>query len=604
MKFGVNDFFNSDKALRGTQQALRVLDFFIILLSLIGFFTVVYDVGFAKDIFFKFKLQTFYSFCLFTFSVAFLIKIVLRNIYQAEGSRRFSNYILFGVLLLMVLVRLTPLEYRAAPLLPVLNDHFFINLIFLTIFVIEISKYSQEVFRFKINPSLLFIASFLLLIVAGTGFLLLPQATVEDISLVNALFTATSAVCVTGLIVVDTATFFTPFGKTIILILIQLGGLGFMTFSSFFGFFFKGSYSLQNQLFLKDRINEENFGEISKTLVRIIVFTFAVELLGAVFIYFSLDSLLLNSSGEKIRFAAFHSISAFCNAGFSTLSNGLYEAGVRHNYNLHLIIAVIIVIGGIGFPVMINFYDYFKGLAIRATRHFISHENYRHSARVMTTNTKIVVSTTVVLLLFGLITFFVFEYDHVLKDLSWYGKIVTTIFGAVTPRTAGFNTVDMTALTLPTVLIYLILMWVGASPGSTGGGLKTTTFAVAVLNALSIAQGKDRVEAFQREITNESIRKAFAVILLSVLVIGLAVFLLMYFDPEKKLVDVAFECFSAFSTVGLSLGITGTLSTGSKMVISITMLLGRVGTLTMLIAFSHQVKSLNYRYPDESVFVS
>ncbi len=597
-------FFNSDKALQATQKILQGLDLFIILLSLVGFLTVLYEAGFEEDIFLKIKLQTFYSFCIFTFCVVFFLKIILQTIRKVKGSRLISEYILLGILLLMVLVRLTSIEHQEAPFLSLLNEHFFINLVFLIIFIIEISKYSQKIFRFKINPSLLFVASFLLLIIAGAGLLLLPQATVEQISPIDAVFTATSAVCVTGLIVVDTATYFTTFGKTIILILIQLGGLGFMTFSSFFGFFFKGSYSLQNQLFLKDRINEESFGEISKTLARIIVFTFAVELLGAVFIYFSLDLLFLDSSGEKIRFAVFHSISAFCNAGFSTLSNGLYEAGIRHNYNLHLIIAIIIIIGGIGFPVIINFYDYFRGLVVRAARHFISKEKYRHSARVITTNTKIVVSTTVVLLLIGLITFSVFEHDHVLQGLSWYGKAVTTIFGAVTPRTAGFNTVDMTALTLPTILIYLILMWVGASPGSTGGGLKTTTFAVAVLNALSIAKGKDRVEAFRREITNESIRKAFAVILLSFLVIGLAVFLLMFFDPEKKLLDVAFECFSAFSTVGLSLGITGALSTGSKIVISITMLLGRVGTLTMLIAFSRKVKTLHYRYPDESVFVS
>ena len=172
------------------------------------------------------------------------------------------------------------------------------------------------------------------------------------------------------------------------------------------------------------------------------------------------------------------------------------------------------------------------------------------------------------------------------------------------PRTAGFNTVDMTTLALPTVLIYLILMWIGASPGSTGGGLKTTTFAVAILNTLSIAKGKNRVEAFKREITEESIRKAFAVILLSFLVIGLAVFLIMFLDPEKNLIAVAFECFSAFSTVGLSLGITGALSTGSKIVISITMFLGRVGILTLLIAFFHRLKSPNYRYPEESVFIS
>lgn len=604
MRFEIKNFFNSDKGLKITRKILQGLNFFIILLSLIGLFTVLYDIGFEQDIFFKIKLQTFYSFCLFTFFIAFFIKIILQINREIKRSRRVSEYMLFLVLLLMVFVRLTPSEYLAAPFLSILNKHFFINLVFLIIFLIEVSKYSLEVFRLNVSPALLFVISFFVLIMVGTGLLLLPQATVKGISLVDAVFTATSAVCVTGLIVVDTATYFTTFGKTIILILFQVGGLGFMTFSSFFGFFFKGSYSLQNQLFLKDYINEEDIGEISQTLVRIVVFTFVVELLGAVLIFISLDSFLMENTGEKIRFAVFHAISAFCNAGFSTLSNGLFEEGIRDNYHLHLIIAVIIVIGGIGFPVIINFYDYVKSVFVRATRHFIEREEYRHSARVLTTNTKIVVSTTAVLLLIGLIAFFVFEYNHSLKGLSRYGKLATTIFGAVTPRTAGFNTVDMTALTVPTILIYLILMWIGASPGSTGGGLKTTTFAVAVLNALSIAKGKNRVEVFRREITIESVRKAFAVILLSFLVIGLAVFLLMFFDPEKELVDVAFECFSAFSTVGLSLGITGALSMGSKIVISVTMFLGRVGILTMLIAFFNKVKSLNYRYPDESVFIS
>ena len=604
MRLNVKKFLRSDKAIIAIRKILQGIDFFIIPLSLIGFFIVLYDVGFEQDIFLKIKLQTFYSFCLFTFFIAFLIKIVLQINRKIHRSRRVSEYTLFVVLLLIVLVRLTPVEYLDAPFLSVINTHVFINLVFLIIFLIEISKYSLEVFRLNVSPALLFVISFLMLIVVGTGLLLLPQATVKGISLVDAVFTATSAVCVTGLIVVDTATYFTGFGKTIILILFQIGGLGFMTFSSFFGFFFKGSYSLQNQLFLRDFINEEDIGDISRTLVHIVVFTFVVELLGAIFIYFSLDSFLMGHPGEKVRFAVFHAISAFCNAGFSTLSNGLFEEGVRANYTLHLILAIIIVIGGIGFPVIINFYDYVAGVFVRITRHLMGREQYRHSARIFTTNTKLVITTTAVLLLIGLITFFVFEYHHALQGLSWYGKIATTIFGAVTPRTAGFNTVDMTALTVPTILIYLILMWIGASPGSTGGGLKTTTFAVALLNALSIANGKHRVEVFHREITQESVRKAFAVILLSFLIIGLAVFLLMFFDPEKELVDVAFECFSAFSTVGLSLGITGALSTGSKIVISITMFLGRVGILTMLIAFFHRVKSLNYRYPDESVFIS
>ena len=603
MKFRVKNIRFSDKTLKIIGKALQYIDFFIIVLSLIGFLTVLYDVGFKQDVFLSIKLHTFYSFCLFTFFIAFFVKLVLQTNTEVKPGRRISEYSVFFALLLIVVGRLNPIE-SLNTLFSVLNEHFFINLVFLIIFIIEISKYSLRIFQFQVHPALLFIVSFFLLILAGTGLLLLPQATVEEISLVDAVFTATSAVCVTGLIVVDTATYFTTFGKTIILILFQIGGLGFMTFSSFFGFFFKGSYSLQHQLFLKDYINEENIGEISKTLVRIMVFTFVVELLGAIFIFFSLDSFLTDNSNEKIRFAVFHAISAFCNAGFSTLSNGLFEEGVRHNYHLHLIVAVIIVIGGIGFPVIINFYKYLENVSVRVAQHIVKREAYRHAARDFNVNTKIVVSTTAALLVIGFLAFFTFEYNHALQGLSGYGKVVTTIFGAVTPRTAGFNTVDMTALTLPTVLIYLILMWIGASPGGTGGGLKTTTFAVAVLNALSIAKGKNRVEAFRREITNESVRKAFAVILLSFLIIGLAVFLMMFFDPEKELIAVAFECFSAFSTVGLSLGITGSLSTGSKIVISITMFLGRVGMLTLLVAFFRKVKSLNYRYPDESVFIS
>ena len=412
MNFDVRNIRLSDRTLKAIQKVLQGIDVFIILFSLFGFFTVLYDAGFERDIISKIKLQAFYSFCLLTFFIAFFIKILLQVNKDFKSSRRISEFILFFLLLLMVVVRFTPIEYYINfSLLSLLNGHFFINLVFLTIFLIEISKQSLDVFKFNANPSILFVASFLLLILTGTGLLLLPHATVDGISIIDAFFTATSAVCVTGLIVVDTATYFTDFGKTIIMILFQVGGLGFMTFSSFFGFFFKGSSSLQTQLFLKDYINEDKIGEISKTLARIIVFTFVVELLGAVLIFFSLDSFLINNTSQKIRFAVFHSISAFCNAGFSTLSNGLYEEGMRDNYDVHLIIAGIIVIGGIGFPVIINFYNYFKSLFVRASRHFIEREEYRHSVRVFSTNPKLVVSTTVALLLTGCITFYAFEFD-------------------------------------------------------------------------------------------------------------------------------------------------------------------------------------------------
>ena len=598
-------YLNTDKLIRLKRAILNIVDSVLIILSLIAFFAVLYDLGFQQKQSTERGLQNFYSLCLATFFIAFLIKIILQFHKKISRGRRISEFIVFLVLLLIALFRFTFFQWYATyDFLVFLANPLFINLVFITIFLIEISKYSLNLDKLNVNPPLLFVASFFMLILFGTGLLLLPKATVGGISVVDALFTSTSAVCVTGLIVVDTATYFTLFGKIVILMLIQVGGLGVMTFTSFFGFFFKGSYSLENQLFLKDFINEDKLGEIFKTLSKIIFFTLFVELLGALMIFSTLDAGLIDNTTDKIQFAIFHSISAFCNAGFSTLTNGLYEEGFRVNYNLHLIIAFLIVVGGIGFPVIFNFYNYLKHVFTGARGQIISRKEYQHAARVVNINTKIIVYTTIILLVSGFVLFFIAEYNHALKGLTWYGKIVTSIFGSVTPRTAGFNTIDMTAMTLPTVLIYLILMWIGASPGSTGGGLKTSTFAVAVLNTISIAKGKDRVEVFRREITNESVRKAFAVILLSFLVIGLAVFFVMLFDPDKRLIKVAFECFSAFSTVGLSLGITGDLSSASKIVVSITMFLGRVGTLTMLIAFIRKVKTLNYRYPDEGIFIT
>lgn len=479
------------------------------------------------------------------------------------------------------------------------------NILIFLLFFIELSKLSLSVNRLSIHPAMIFILSFLVVILVGTILLKLPNATTNGISWIDALFTASSAVCVTGLIVVDTATAFTSFGQTIIMLLFQIGGLGMMTFTSFFGFFFKGNNSLQSQLFLKDYINEDNIGQVGSTLVKIIFFTLGFEAIAGIFIYLSIDRELFASGGDRVFFSIFHSISAFCNAGFSTLSNGLYEPGFREEYNVHLILALSIVLGGLGFPVIVAYYLYLKGVVNR-WKHVITEKEsfFHHTPRVANVNTKLITITTLILLIVGMVTYWFFEQEHTLKGLSGYGKIVTTIFGSVTPRTAGFNTVDMRALSLPTVLIYLILMWIGASPGSTGGGLKTSTFAVAVINTISIAKGKDRLEVFKRQIDPLSVSKAFAVILLSFLVIGLGIFLVLIFNPELHIIDVAFEIFSAFSTVGLSLGITAQLTTGSKLVVSLIMFLGRVGTLTVLVAFIRKARTLRYKYPQEGVFIT
>lgn len=593
-------FKNPDKQILALQWVRKTNSFVRVIFTLLIFLVWIIDLGFPNQEIFPTHFLI-YGIALFVLGQNYLYRLLFIYKDASRGRRQFEGF------LIVFLHFLAAIQFGMFDSWALLQEYDAIltNILICLLFFIELSRMSLGVNKMAIHPAMIFILSFLLVIFIGTLLLMLPNSTVAGISWTDALFTSTSAVCVTGLIVVDTATVFTGMGKTIIMILFQIGGLGMMTFTSFFGFFFKGGQSLQSQLFLKDYINEDNISKIGSTLIKIMLFTLGFELLASGLIFFIVDSSLFNSTGERAFFALFHSISAFCNAGFSTLTNGLYETGFRTEYHIHLILAISIIIGGIGFPVIVSYYQVAKRIVTNYYNSFTKKDSfYHHTPRIFNINTRLTTITTFILLVVGFITYWVFEENNTLAGLEGYGKIVTAFFGSVTPRTAGFNTVDMTQLALPTVLIYLILMWIGASPGSTGGGLKTTTFAVAVLNAISIAKGKDRVEVFNRQIDPETVRKAFAVILLSFLVIGLGVFMVLFFNPELGILDVAFEVFSAFSTVGLSLGITAKLTTGSKLVISLIMFLGRVGTLTVLVAFIRKTRSLRYKYPQESVFIS
>lgn len=469
------------------------------------------------------------------------------------------------------------------------------------IFLIEFSKKSLSFLK-GINPSLLFLASFLLIIIIGGFMLLLPSATTQGISVTDAFFTSTSAVCVTGLTTIDTATGFTFFGKVTIMLLIQIGGLGIMTFTTFFGLFFSGSSSFSNQLLIKDLINSEAISEIFKTLIKIILFTIFIEGIGFLMIWFSLDP-HMHFSTENIKYSIFHSISAFCNAGFSTRSLGLMDSSTAHNYLLHTIIAFLVIFGGIGFPILLNYYKLFKHFLYNLAR-LLQGKSYSHKPHIININSRIVIITTLLLILFGMFGFYIFEYHHALKNYSWYEKIYLSFFASVTPRTAGFNTLDYSQILPITALMTMFLMWVGASPSGTGGGIKTSTFAIAILNIFSFAKGKGRIETSKREISSQSVRKAFATIQLSLLVIGIAITLISYFNPELDFEKIIFECFSAFGTVGLSMGITPHLSVASKWVLIATMFLGRVGTLTLFVAFIRKVRTVRYKYPVEEVIIN
>jgi trk system potassium uptake protein len=506
------------------------------------------------------------------------------------------------IIILIVTLVILPLKTAMTNTNRFLIYKIILDTVIVLAFIKEASSLLQFVYNKTANPALIFVSSFAGLIFIGALLLKLPNATTRDLSLLDALFTATSAVCVTGLIVVDTATHFTLFGQFIILMLIQIGALGIMTFASFLVYVFAGSSTLRSELVLRDMMRSQQVSNIIHFVYLVILVTLLFEVIGAVCIYLALPDSLFERKLDKVFFSIFHSVSAFCNAGFSTLTNGLYEPAVRFNYPLQFFIALLIILGGMGFPIVFNLYRY---LSIKFANLFLfimGNPRRLHFPKVIGLNSRLALVISGFLLLVGFVCYLLFEQKAtLLQHPTLVGKIATSFFGSVTPRTAGFHTVDMTVLSLPTVMIYLLLMWIGASPGSTGGGIRTTTAGVALLNMVSILWGKDRTEFFKSEISHQSVRRAFAIILLSFLFIGTAIFLISINDSDKGLIPIAFEVFSAHSTVGLSLGITAQLSLPSKLVLMFSMFIGRVGMITLLVVFIRQSKQLYYRYPREEV---
>lgn len=565
--------------------------------SLIGLVVIVSDFGFSQSGYVQIFLDAFYFFVL----GLGVISTVFRYWSDRRLMKRMTS--LFDILSICFTLWLCYLYLFVG--VPFETDLLLENPIWLKIavFFTFIREFSDLKINFKrafLNPAQLFVISFLIIIFIGSVLLILPNATYGGIDYLDALFTSTSAVCVTGLAVLDTSTQFTTFGQTIIMILIQIGGLGILTFASYFSYFFKGGTTYENQLTLSDMTSSQKLGDVFSTLKYIILITFGIELFSSILIYTSLNSKNFNSESEQVFFSVFHAISAFCNAGFSTLSNSLYESEYRFNYYLQLVIIFTFVLGGLGFPIVVNILKYIKYKIVN----LFSRKRNKYRPWVLNLNSRITLFTTLSITLIAFVVFYFLEYNHTLAEHNGFGKMVTALFGATTPRTAGFNTIDTSAMTFPTLIMVFLLMWIGASPQSTGGGIKTSTFAIATLNILSIARGKSRIEIFRREIAEVSIRRAFAIISLSLAVIGLAIMFISVFDPEKELKDIAFECFSAYSTVGLSLGITSGLSSASKWVIIIVMFIGRISMLSLVIAVFKKVKHKNYRYPTEEISIN
>jgi len=467
------------------------------------------------------------------------------------------------------------------------------------IFISELSVFARFVSFVNMSPALLFSMSFFIIILIGSGLLMLPKAHSLPLTFLNSLFTSVSAVCVTGLTVVDTATYFTPLGKIIILSLIQIGGLGIMTFTGFFSFIFASSSSFRDRLMLKEIFSSQSLNDLFKLLTKIILWTFLTEIIGGFLIYSSLDT----DSKNKAFFSIFHSISAFCNAGFSTLSDGLYSSEIRNNYSIQIIVALLVILGGIGFPVLLKIYSFLKQVIIVLIRK-VQMRRIPVIHTQMNISGRIVVFMTILLILAGAGLYFLLESENSLSGMDNSKKFIISFFGSVSARTAGFHVTDLSKWGYPTIYLMIFLMWIGASPGSTGGGIKTTTFAIAFRSAYNSIKGGEHLLIGNREIGSGTIIRVLSIIFLSIIIITTGFFFLLLSEPGKNPAHLLFESVSAFSTVGLSIAGTSSYSQTGKIILMLLMFIGRVGPLTLLTGFLVSYHKKYSRYPEIDIIIN
>lgn len=580
-------------------KSISVISF---LTSLAALCLLIYEFGFEDTPESRHFISIAYKHILQLFFYAGIVNIVL----DPKGFRREKGFwveiAILSALLFSLYIYHLPHTAEYLILHKVNLVITYILLIFISI--IYLSKQIVTTLQRHLKPEMMFAYSFLFIILTGAFLLMLPNAHNGHLQFIDALFTSTSAVCVTGLTVVETATNFTATGLVIIMILIQIGGIGVMTFTSFFAMSFFSQTSFQDQMKLKNILNEDSLNNIFRTLFYILLTTVIVEAIGAYVIWYQIADIPTESIPNKVFFALFHSISAFCNAGFSTLPGNLYDPTVRHLYGLQSWMALLIILGGIGFPIVFNYGKLFNYAAGNLIKKIIGKQKRNlYRVHIVSTTTRIVIPTTLLLLIGGTALFWLFENDNTLKGLPTIGKLATSFMGAVTPRTAGFNNVPMGAMLTPTIFLTILLMWIGASPMSTGGGIKTTTFVIALKNIYSTIKGKNRVETANRQLTVDNVNRASAIIFLSLIWIGIATMLLVILEPHASITQALFEITSAIGTVGLTLNLTPTLSDTSKIIVSITMFVGRVGLITLLSGLVKQQSGQNYTYADETVIL-
>ena len=440
--------------------------------------------------------------------------------------------------------------------------------------------------QLKLKPTQMFLFAFLFTVFLGSILLSLPLAiSGEKIHYIDALFTAFSSVCVTGLSVINIGTSFSQFGHVIILILIQIGGLGIMAFSILFGAMMNRKFSHIASSEFQDIYNTYTLSETLHAIKFIFKLTIFVELMGALSLFLSWYR-DFSTYQEALFYSLFHSISAFCNAGFSLFSDN--AMGYQTHLGVISSLSILIFIGGLGFPVLYN---------------LVRYSRLRHKGGYLKLHTKLALVVTVILIVTGTLFIYISEGTMALASFSQWERLLISFFQSISARTAGFNSVDISTFRTPTLVFMMILMMIGASPGSTGGGLKTTTVGVMMLSFWHTLKRSRRVVIYGRKVEWDSIHKTFSILLFSLSILFSFLIALLWIEPFGFM-EILFETVSALGTVGFSLGITPQLSVAGKWLIMVLMLIGRVGVLTIAYALSKPKSVSNYHYPKERIIIT
>lgn len=587
----------------------RWLRMVMFLISIVAIGTIVVDYGFVLDETEVAVVRHIYDYTWWVYFASYLFRLVFD--WSSINRKTIFMTVILGLLLtLSAWPRFVPppVDGHSLTWLWELSANKLLTIFVVVLFAaLDISRGVVSFIDKKTNPALLMAACFAVIILFGTLLLLLPRSTLEHIrlSVIDALFVSTSAVCVTGLSTVDISQTFSIEGQMVIALLVQIGGLGVMTITSFFAMFFMGGTGLYNQFALRDMVGSDTFSSLISTLLYILGFTFSIEMLGACLIWTGIHGTMGMTLHEELFFSVFHSISAFCNAGFSTLPGNLGNASLLYGHNFfYLVISVLVILGGIGFPILMNFRRLVSYYLRKSLQRGDLGQEYPRYIHLTNINTKIVLVTTSVLLGGGFLLTALLEWNGAFAGMPIDEKLVQSFFTSVVPRTAGFNSVDLTHFSLLSITVYLFLMWIGGASQSTAGGIKVNTFAVALANIRAVVRGESSVVLFHREITPDSVSRASAVIFGSIVVIAFSFVVLVIMEPELSPKGLLFEVVSAYSTVGASLGVTPLLGGTSKLLFVVLMFVGRVGLITVLMSLTRQRGGRKYRYPKGNVIIN